>query len=90
MNVEGEIVGYVVARLLIPLFTLGWVRIEPLSRSAEKLKFRYGFARRQDGVIYMSGEIAPGIGFLLACLLAIAAGAAYFALTSPAPATPAG
>jgi hypothetical protein len=57
-----EITGYYAARVVMPIVTLGRVRVE---RLADKIRFPwYGFTREGAGIIVMSGELASLIGFV--------------------------
>ncbi|MDR6587625.1 hypothetical protein [Agrobacterium tumefaciens] len=59
-----EVIGYTTARLVLPIITLGKVRVEPIT-SAERGFNWLGFKRNRDGSLICQAPMAGLIGLLL-------------------------
>lgn len=65
-----EVIGYTTARLVLPLITLGKVRVQPVSSSETGFNW-LGFKRFPDGSLICQAPMAGWIG-LLPWLLVVA------------------
>ena len=75
LQVLTEFMGYLTARFLIPLLSLGWVRVEKF-RAKESGFNAFGFKRDRHGVLVCSAQAASFMGicaWLLFVLLALVA-----------------
>lgn len=73
-----DTIGYVIARLILPIVSCGKVYVEPLTSPIKRFNF-FGFRRDESGRIEVESTVAGGIGFatilvvVLACSLLIRA-----------------
>lgn len=74
----GEVVAYAAGYILVPTFTVGRVRAEPLSSKAKDHDWA-GARRREDGVVLLSHNATMVWGLILSIALVMLA----FALTRP-------
>lgn len=65
-----EVIGYTTARLVLPIITLGKVRVESIT-SAERGFTWLGFKRNRDGSLICQAPMAGLIGLLLWILVLI-------------------
>jgi hypothetical protein len=63
-----DVVGYTVARLVLPLFSFGRIYVEPLNAPLRKFS-ALGYRHDESGRIEIDSTVAGWIGFVV-CLIA--------------------
>jgi hypothetical protein len=66
-----DLVGYTIARLTLPLLSLGWVYVEPFSAWPKRLSWP-GYRRDETGRVEVQQAAAGAIGLAL-CLIVLLA-----------------
>ncbi len=71
-----DALGYTTARLLVPLLTLGRVRVQPLRAGPQRHNW-FGFARGADGSCQLEATMAGWYGLFFWGAMVIAALASF-------------
>lgn len=74
-----EVVCYGTARVIIPLATLGRVKVEPAPKRVTVVSKWHGFGRTHGGQIYVAPEMAALLG-LIFWIIVIALGVVAYSL----------
>ncbi|WP_283745353.1 hypothetical protein [Sideroxydans sp. CL21] len=60
----GEIAGYMTGRLVVPVLTLGQVRVERITKGDVNIPRQKGYIRDIDGKIVLNGDMGTLVGVL--------------------------
>ncbi len=60
----GEIAGYMTGRIVVPVLTLGRVRVERIAKGEVNIPKQTVYMRESDGTIVLSGDMGTVIGLL--------------------------
>ena len=60
----GEVAGYMTGRLVVPVLTLGQVRVERITKGDVNIPRQTGHMRDSDGRIVLSGDMGTLVGVL--------------------------
>ncbi|QIP08512.1 hypothetical protein [Bradyrhizobium symbiodeficiens] len=66
-----ELIGYAVARAILPWLSFGWIYVEPFGASAQPLR-RPCCRRDADGRIQLRQGVAGWIGLVISVLMLLA------------------